>query len=380
MAIADTTLAPKYAIEVEGQPVDSNIARYMRGVDYESTDGMADVGHIRLDNPNNIISNAKMFQPGNETSIFMGYGAEVSLTHIGRIVITRNVPFYPQDGIPTIQITGYTKDVKMMDNSPEESKKRRFKDQKYSEAVESVAADYDFETDIDPSLDEPHDFIQKAGLTDYDFVQGLANLTGSTFWVDGDENGVWTLHFRDPAKLAEQDKIYTFKYDEGDLSSLLSFRPELLIKDAKTKIVCVTKDRDTGRIVRAEVEEENDASPDVAAAGDPTGDVSADYTTGSDIKLFFGDFSFDVITHKRFESEADVVRWAQQWFRRMRENFILASGKTIGTETLMARQKHILEGISPAYVGEYYFSKVKHLMNDSVGYVCDFANRKVVPE
>lgn len=380
MAIVDTTLAPKYAIEVEGQGVDSNVARYVRGVEYESCDGMADIGRIRADNPGHIISNAKMFQPGNEASLYMGYGADVSLTHIGRMVIQRNIPFYPQDGMPTIQIIGYTKDVHMMDNSPEESKKRRFKDTTYADAVEQVATVYGFETDIDPTPDAPHDFIQKAGLTDYDFVQGLANLTGSTFWVDGDSNGVWTLHFRDPATIEEQDKIYTFKYNEGDLSSLLSFRPDLLIKDAKTKITVVTKDRGTGRIIRSVVEEENDASPDVAAEGDPTGDVSADYTTGSDIKLFFGDFSFDVITHKHFRTEADVIHWAQQWFRRMRENFILATGKTIGTELLMARQRHNLDGISPAYVGEYYFSKVKHMLNDTSGYMCDFAARKVVPE
>ena len=380
MSIAATTLAPKYAIEVENQPVDSNIARYVRGVEYESCDDMADMCRIRLDNPKSIISNAKMFQPNNEVNIYMGYGAEVSLTHIGRVVIIRNIPYYPPDGMPTIQVVGYTKDVKMMDNSPEESKERRFKDAIYSEAVTAMALRYGFRDDVDSTLDTPHDFIQKAGLSDYEFIRGLANLTGSIFWVDGEIHGDWILHFKDPARLQEQDKIYTFKYDEGDLSSLMSFRPELLIKDAKTKIVVVIKDRGTGRIIRAEVEEESDSSPDVAALGDPTGDVDGEYTTGSDIKLFFGDFSFEVITHKRFETEDEVTRWAHQWFRRMRENFIMATGRTIGTETLMARQKHNLDGISPAYVGEYYFSKVKHVMTDSVGYVCDFAGRKVVPD
>src|SRR5690606_33284225 len=99
--------------------------------------------------------------------------------------------------------------------SPPKSKKvnggggRTYKELKYSEAVEEKAQDpaYNFAPDVDPSPETATTFIHKAGLTDYDFVRGLANLTGYYFWVDGDQDGKWTLHFRDPKSVdGDQEK------------------------------------------------------------------------------------------------------------------------------------------------------------------------------
>jgi len=381
--VADTTLAPSFDIEIEGQSVGDGINRFIRHVEYESADGLADMARLRCVNPEAIISKAKVFQPGNEMSVYAGWGKK-QLEHLGRVIIVKQTPNFPQADEPTVEIVGYTKDTLLMDNSPEKSQKRRFKDSRYSDAVEDRATDeaYKMEVDIDPTKDDPHNFIQKAGLSDYDFIKGLANITGYVFWVDGTAGTgtqVWTLHFRDPDKLVEQEKDYTFNYDDGDNSTLLSFTPELLITGAKTKIAVVVKDTKTGRVIKTEIEEENNQAPDVDAAGDLNGDVQGEFTSASDIKLFFGDYSFSIHTGRKFTSEADAIRWAQQWYRRQRENFILSRGRTIGLENLRARQTHNITGVSDSYDGKYYYTKVKHVLNDSVGYICDFNARKVVP-
>jgi len=381
--VADTTLAPSFDIEIEGQSVGDGINRFIRHVEYESADGLADMARLRCVNPEAIISKAKVFQPGNEMSVYAGWGKK-QLEHLGRVIIVKQTPNFPQADEPTVEIVGYTKDTLLMDNSPEKSQKRRFKDSRYSDAVEDRATDeaYKMEVDIDPTKDDPHNFIQKAGLSDYDFIKGLANITGYVFWVDGTAGTgtqVWTLHFRSPDKLVEQEKDYTFNYDDGDNSTLLSFTPELLITGAKTKIAVVVKDTKTGRVIKTEIEEENNQAPDVDAAGDLNGDVQGEFTSASDIKLFFGDYSFSIHTGRKFTSEADAIRWAQQWYRRQRENFILSRGRTIGLENLRARQTHNITGVSDSYDGKYYYTKVKHVLNDSVGYICDFNARKVVP-
>jgi phage protein D len=373
-SIEEGTLAPKYSIKVAKTTVDNNIRQFVRHIEYESADGMADLMRIRCLNPDSIISNAKIFQPGNEVSLFIGY--KEPLIHVGRVVIQKSIPNFPENGEQTISVVGYTKETTF--SKPEKSKKRRFADYKYSDAVSDIAARYDMDEDIDPTPEKPRNWIQKANVNDYEMVQGLANITGFVFWVDGDENGIWTLHFRDPEKLEEQDKQYTFKYNDGPNSTLLSFRPELLVKDSKTKITVVVKDRRTGKQIKTTIEEESDASPDVEVMNDPTSELDGAYTTGSDIKLYFGDFSFDVISNKRFRSEEQAKFWAQQWFRRNKEDFILASGSTIGLETLMARQKHFIENTSVGFDGEYYFSKVKHVFNDN-GYKCFISCRKLVP-
>lgn len=374
---------PAFAIEVEGKETIVGVTQLIQRVEYESADGIADVARLTAVNPDFIVSNAKVFQPGNEMSIFMGYGSD--LQHVGRVIIAKNRPMYPQNAMPTIQIVGYTKDAKMMDNAPEGSKKkggkggRVFKDAKFSDAVEERAGDYDFETDIDDTPDTEHNFIQKAGLSDYEFVKGLSNIAGFVFWVDGDEDGIWTLHFKDPEQLVEQEETFTFKYNLGDLSSLLSFQPELLIKGFQTKIAVKVKDIKTGRILEAEVEEENDDAPDVSAEAEPTAELEGDHTTASDIKLFINDFSFEVTANRRFKTEAEIIAWAQQWFRRQRENFVLARGRLIGVESLRSRQVHTIEGIESGLEGGYYFTKAKHIFSNSDGYVIDFGARKVMP-
>jgi len=383
--VNDATLAPSFAIEIEGATVGSGLNRFINHVEYESADGLADVARVRCVNPDSVVSSAKAFQPGNEMSIYMGYGDDLS--HIGRVVIIKQVPNFPQDGEPTLQVVGYTADTRMMDNAPEKSKKKKgkdgraYKDMTTGDLVidKAIAPPYGFKLDVDETPDGAFNCIQKVGLSDYEWINGLANEVGYVFWVDGDEKGVWTLHFKNPEGLKVQDKIYTFKYDFGDYSSLLSFTPELLISGAKTKLAVSIKDRETGRIIKVEVEEENDKSPDMSALGDMTSELTEEYTSASDIKLFFNDFSFETVANRRFQTEAEVVVWAQMWFRRMRENFVLSRGRTIGTEDLMARQTHNIEGVGSAYDGEYYFTKVKQIVDANQGYICDFNSRKVVP-
>jgi phage protein D len=398
----DSTLAPKYAIKVGGIDVQPNFSQFITSVEYESADGLADIGRIRCIDPDHLVSSSKAFQPGNEISFFFGY--KEPLPHVGRIKIVRQVPDFPEEGLPTLEVMGYTREWEMMDNSPEGDKKakgvvttpsqkkkkkrakkeiRTFPDQKYSDVVRAFARRYDMEADVDNTPEPPSDRWQPANMSDYEYIQGVANVTGFYLWVDGVPNGnsakgKWTLHLRDPNKLNDQDKKYTFEYNNGDMSTLLSFQPELLIKGARTKITVVVKDRKTGKELRAELEEENDRSPDVEAFGDPMGTVDGEYTSGSEIKLYFGDFAFNVISNRRYKNEWEAINWARQWFRRLRENFILSSGKVIGTEDLMARQVHTCKGITPSYVGDYYFSRVKHMLNES-GYFCDFNCRREIP-
>ena len=382
--MADATLAPNFAIVVNGTELQFGITQFVERIEYESVDGVADAARLRCVNPDFLLSNAKVFQPGNEMDIWMGYGPSVQ--HIGRVVISRVRPSWPQNAMPSMSVVGYTRDVKMMDNSPPKSKKeggkggRTFKELKYSDAVAERAGDYDFTPDVDDTPEEPGFFIQKAGLSDYDFVRGLANLSGYYFWVDGDENGTWTLHFREPSGVdSDQDEQFTFKYNLGDLSSLLSFTPELLLQNSVTKIQAQVKHPETGKTLKAEFEEESQSSPDVEVQGDPDAELDADHTTASDVKLFLGDFSIEVVANRTFKTEAELIAWAEQWFRRQRENFVLSRGRTIGVESLRARQVHTIEGISSGLDGDYFFNKVKHIMDKNEGYLCDFHARKVVP-
>jgi len=262
---------------------------------------------------------------------------------------------------------------------------------KYSEAVMERAEDYGFTLDVDETPDSPSNFIQRAGMSDYDFVKGLSNLTGFYFWVDGDENGNWTLHFRDPETYdGDQDQRYKFQYNNGNFTTLFTFEPEFLITGAVSKIRARVRNTRTGRIMEAEFQEDNTEAPDILFDSSNEDDLGLDLVdlpeiesppaTSTAVQLVIGDYSFDEVTNRRFASEAELINWARQWFRRQREQFILSRGSSIGVEKVMARQIHSISGVGTVYDGDYFFDRVKHVMDsESSGYTMDFNCRKQTP-
>lgn len=440
--------APDFRLTVQGGDVPAGVRQLVERVEYESSDGMADLMRVVFRDPRYVppkglmakgplsglgaggsgsgshlaLRDVKVFQPGNEMSLWLGYGTK--LRYVGRVVIRKVRPNFPRDDIPSVEVIGYTKDSAMMDNAPQPPKEallvdadqvfsggkvkapkaktktktkgkkkkgetgRAFKMTTYRAAVEDRASNYDFELDVDdtPDAKSPHSFFQKVGLTDYDFVKGLANITGYYFWVDATEGGKWTLHFKDPAKLRRsvlQEKVYTFKYDQKNLGSLLDFEPELTIQGATTKLQARVKDPVTGDIFDATFEEENEDTPDplVVVPDDIEGNVlQGEYKTASSVKLFINDYSFQARTNRRFKNEAELIAWARQWYRRHRENFVLSNGTIIGVEDVMARQIHKLAGIGMGLDGEYFFSNVSHQLSNTSGYELHCTMRKVVPE
>lgn len=371
-------LAPKFILDVANQELPNGVLRLIKSVTYESSDGVADVLKIIAANPDFELSEAKMFMPGNEINVWMGYGEP---EFIGRAVIAKAKPNFPNGGIPTLELTGYTYDYKMMDNAPEKSKTKDGKsgrvwtDTTYNDVVADKAADYGLDSDIDEMQGTDVKLIQKAGVSDYQFVQGIANLNGFVWWVDGDQEGKWTLNLKDPKKIY-QEKEYALVYNDGDYSALFDFSPEISLRGATTKLKVQTKNPETGKLIEEEFEEDID-SIDVVYSKDPKEKVEEELTTPAAIKIFIDDFSFEIISNKKFKTAAELKVFAQQWFRKMRENFIQASGSCIGIETLRARQIHTIDGVGKVYSGKYYFSVVRHIM-DSSGYRCEFSGRKVI--
>lgn len=395
------TLAPAYVIEVNGVELDLGVTQFVTLVEYESVDGYADAAKVVLMNPDFVLQDKKIFQPGNEMSIWAGYGTD--LKHIGRVKIAKYRPNWPEgDEMPMIEVIGYSKDHDMMDNEPAKvkpvkpssnskaakksakkknekakaSEGRRFKNQTFADAVEAKAADYGFLTDIDPTPDVPNDFVQRAGITDYQFVQGMANLTGFVFWVDGDERGDWTLHFRDPESgLVTQDAVLEFTYNDEN-ANLLSFDGEMKFAGVQTKITAEVKDPLTGKILTAEFEQ-NPATDDPLFVGDLISNV-AEAGEPASILLVVGDLQVTAVANKRFKTEKELIFWTKQWFRRNAEQFVMGEGRIIGDPSVMSRQTHVLSNLGEQFSGDWYFSRVLHRLSADDGYICEFTARKVI--
>jgi phage protein D len=392
--------APTFEIEVNGNRVSDGVRALVQSLEYESIDGMADLLKITLSDPldrngKRLLADSTLFAPGNEITAMFGYYGAV-LDSVGRGIVRKVRAVYPRGGVPIMEVIAYTKDALMMDNAPTPIKVkkkrgrgkknskagRRFKNFKYSDAVEARGSDYDFLLDVDETADAPHDFIHKAGLTDYDFVKGLSNLTGYYFWVDYDFNlQGWTLHFKNPETYVEpQEKKYDFKWASGEFSTLLDFEPELAIQKSTTKLRGEYTDPLTGQNIEVDIEEEtadDESDPIDSSGGTGEGKFLKAPGASTKIKVYLNEFSFEVRTHRRFSSKVELASWVQQWFRRQRENFVMSTGKVIGVETLRARQVHRLSGLGTVFDGDYQFNKVRHCFNQN-GYECEIGCRKVI--
>lgn len=383
---------PVFRLEIAGQDLSETVNPFVTSVEYESVDGMADMGKFVVQNENGRFTDSKLFQPGNEVNIAFGYGSKIE--HVGRIVIAKPEYDFPEGDVPTVIVMGYTKDFAMMDNEPALTKttgkrppKRSFpKGTLLSDIVDTIAEEYDFNVDFaGENISLQGARVQKAGVSDYDFIRGWANYTGYVMWVDGDADGAWTLHFIQPDETAGlllegdvQEDVIELVYNRGNDSTLWSFRPEYALRNARNKIVCITRNPDTGKTF-TEIVEDVSTAPDTISSGDPRELVQEDHKSReSQVRLIFGDdISITTIANKPFTSSAELGRWARQWFRRHQQDFIEGRGRAIGIPAMMARQQHRIVGLGTTLDGDYYFPRVRHVVDEN-GYDVDFHARKVI--
>lgn len=385
------TINPHFSLKVNGKKLSAGVHSLVASVMYEDADGIADIMKIRLMNPDYSISDNKIFAVGNDVDVFMGY--EGDLKHICKSRIYKNKPFFTRDSMPYIEITGYSRDHEMMHYSPPKSSeaaessgenerssgKKTFVEAKYSEAVEDKAKTYGFETDIDETPSSATDFIQPSGMSDYDFVEGLANITGFIWWVDASENGGWTLHFKNPEGSAlDQTNKFKFEHNLGNQTTLFEFEPEFLVSDSIGRIRARVLNTETDEVIEAEFTENSDSgSPDVKYDGGApsTEEVEKSPDEGTSVQIYIEDFTFYEVSNRSFKDEEDLEKWVRQWFRRSRENFIFARGLSIGINSVKSRQVHEIANVGTMYSGDYYFSRVAHKCDDD-GYTIDFGCRK----
>lgn len=399
MAEFPDNVAAGFAVHVEGKDVTADISDFIQTIEYESSDSIADVMKLTISNPDFVISKSKLFQPYNEVALWLGWGKK--LTHIGRAIIVRPKIIFPEDGVPTLDIMGYSKDWVFShkypdpDEDEEESKAKgekkkietTFGDMTIGDAVKKVTSELGFIPDVDPiDADEVGNLDWPAGMTAAEYLRGLSNLTGFYMWVDADVSGKWTFHFKDPAQILQgQTKRYKFKYGCQELSTLLRFEPEMNFTEKFTKIRVQALgyyNSPTGA-KWGTLDEDTFVVDDAPTAQDPlfTGDVKEkvrQFKSAEAVKLYVGDFSFVFQAAGNLNSMAKIKMWAKSWFARNRESFMTGNGNTIGIETLMSRQEHDIEGLGPPYDGKWYFSRVRHLFGTEAGYTCDFSARKVV--
>lgn len=364
--------APEFRITVEGTPVREDVAKYVRSITYEHSLSLADMATLVIDNPGNLWTDHRLWAHGNQLDIWIGWGPE-NVEYQGRVVIGKHLPSWSPNGDAVLEVRAYDASRKLM---TEGSNGESFPDLTDSEIVRNIADKYGFGSDIE-STRVIHNRIKKQGMSDFELLRGLANINNMEFYVDFDRDntGEWIIHWHS-ALSKPQHRVYTFKY--GETLSELFLDDSLL--DAPVKVRVLSWDTVAGEFIEQEIEElvvGEDPRLNVNSFNNAT-EIQLELDSHTKLKLALGDDkSIEVITDRQIRSDADALAFANAWFRKRKDSFLIGTGITIGVELLRPRQSHTLSGIGNRYSGNYYFTTVKQVI-DSSGFRSEFVANKVL--
>jgi hypothetical protein len=386
---------------------------YLLSAEYESHDTAADKISLIFSNPNGILSDSGLLTVGNEISMYGGYGN--NLKHFGRGMIIRVRDLRHTDYIPKVEVICFTKDYLMSLNEPKHSKsqpsgKKKIKTNRnwdvtdLSEVIKDIASRYTFDLDVDKASRSLMDggtasitkkskevltdqIIQPGNVSDLKMCSIIANEIGYLFWVDGDENGKWTLHFKNPETTHIQKVGYNYYWNYGELSDILEFDGEKVLDGASTLTVQFT-DPKTKKLITVEVNALNDieqpSTPErkVSYTEFDENETTKDATIKepiypNQIWIQIGEVAHKVITNRKFKSIDDVQAWATKWFKENSDNFMQSEVKVVGSTDVMAFNVVTLKGLGGGWDGDHYIYSSKHLF-DSGGYATEFSCRKIL--
>lgn len=465
-------LGPCFELFVEGTKLQDDIKRHVYKVEWESAMDMADALKIHVSNPGGVLTydedaddytSHKVFQPGNEVELRMGYGNKAEF--MCRSIISKHLPNYPEDGIPTLEIHGYDKSQLLMNAAGSKAKSGKsnivkgtsrggltesmlgggpnhvreatdrdqqgtlYVNMRASDIAKRIAAKYGMEVDVDETdrllkNATGEGIVQKKGLTDYQMMSMLANISQCEFFVDyvpptisfnpleglnfktyEHPGAGWTLHFK---KSAERNQPgYIFVYGAGNKTTLLSYSAEYGLRDNITELTVSgwhdgrwvsmvlieglegpdPRFRQGGGAMdrtKSVVQEDPTAKPKTTKAktkilnqaGEANQLIKNALRSATQFKLAATGVAIDV-QHRPFSSLEELAEFAYRWFKARKDNFIIGKGKLVGLETLRARQVHRFDGVGPLS-GLYYFINVNHVMDADGGYSCEYTARKVI--
>jgi len=394
--------APAFEVYIEDTLLMSDITEDIVSLEFEHSLLAATMLTLTINNADQKYTDLTTFSPGNEIEIHLGYGLEVG--PVGRGEIIRHLPSYPQDGVPTLQIKAYDRSHRMMaqelaiagggSKRPQKSALESGGNHEgpLGGIVTALLDKYGIGAVIDQALAaiQIPKFPQRKGMTDYQVIRALANIHNADFVVEWNFLPYirrWEGKFTKSRGLLQTER-YTFTYAQGNNSNILSCDLDFGLPQSPTELQVWFFEENTKTWIPLSVEEavpgkQEDFDPSTVAAGGALGPGATPASTAGEIesmsrfKLAAQGHAF-VVNTQRFKDPAAALSYLQGWFQRYKDAFVMAQVRVPGVPTLRAGQTHELAGLGNRYDGDYYLSNVKHQMDASAGYVCEFTGHKVI--
>lgn len=387
------TIAPTIGIVVEGHDVSAELSPFVVRCDVDLARDIADMITLIVANPSSDVlgrgydgytfTESKVLQPGNRVEVSFGYGG--NNTFVGAGEITRWLPVFPDGGTPTLTIKAMDASRRLMHGStlvtnPYEARIYHSDSYQIADVMAEIIGQHGLvpgEIDQVPQATGP--LVKKRGMSDYQFVKGLANAYGYEFkirWAPAKRR--WVGHWRAPR--SEQVYRYTFEYGV-DKATLLSFQPQWNFDEAPTEVQVLARDEATGLweelTVQGKAKEERRESA-LRYTGTLNEKLKEEIKSLTQFRLAAGGHSVEIVVGEPFSSAEQAEAFARSWFARRRDLFITARARTIGIETVRAGDVHTFTGIGTQLSGNWEITVCRHVFDRTQGYYCDITCNKVL--
>lgn len=332
---------PDFEVKIEGLTMAADITNFVTELTYDNNFDTADMFALRLNNSDLRFTDSALFDVGKNVEIYMGYVGDLHPMMLGEITAVN--PSFPQNGAPTITITGYDKSHRMRHNY----EARDFKYVNDSLIAAQIAGENLLKPVIDPAP-MPRECFHQNG-SDWAFLTELANRNFFQVYVHWDK-----LYFRFPRPQTEMVVLEWGK-------NLSDFNPRLSTSGQFGIQVIRGYDYELAQNIVAVL-------PAISLGSDLDNIVERLGSSFIDQLVKLGR---NAVRNKNVDNYLDATALAKSILTEILQGLFEGSGSTIGNPRLRAGDMVEIRGIGKRFSGKYTLSKVTHTISTS-GYITQF--------
>lgn len=422
-------LAPNFDLVISGRDASNAselfeaVRPLIAGVMFEDDEEMSSLFEMQVINqpdtaPGQAVDwqaviDSKVFAEGNYVDLFMGYGS--TREFMDRSEIVKWLPRFGVEGPTDFTIKGFDgrhrmtlgNQFRVPGGKAKKQRKTFFRNQSDDQIAKKIAEKYGFGINFDvpevkrkavktvkkdkaaqKSITVTQHVIptrvQGSDVTDWQFLQKLANINRFDLWVDYDrDKGQFVVNFVKRQDTGAPGYLFTYNPDPDNPGTLLEAEPEFSITDQATDVEVLVFDRKKRTIERTIISDEGKGE-DVKLSGSRVsrGQMTAKKSIEVGARVRFSAFGqvHEAFTDRPFRSKKEAANFVQNWLRERERDFLQLQGRVVGVPSLRSRQIHEIQGLGKRIDGLYRFTNVKHRMVPGSNYSCEFTAHKILSQ
>jgi len=333
--------APRFEVRVSGVTLAAELADQVVALEIDTDLDLAGSFRMTLNNTGNSLLDSALLDLGKTVEIHIGYGNDLVPAFLGEIAAIE--PSFPQDGAPTIQVTGYDKSYRMRHAQPEPTAYRFVND---SLIAAQIAVANGLIPVVDPTPGLPRQVIQVE--SDMAFLKSRAQRYFFDVYVEWDR-----LHFQFPRP---QLAAHVLQWGRN----LGSFNPRISAAGMAGLQVIRSYNQELAQTIAITA-------------------LAADFDVDNLVERL-GSSAMDLLTSlarrgvlaQTVDNPLDAALLARSLLADLLEGMYEGSGSCIGIPDLTAGRYITVQGIGRRFSGTYRVRKVTHRIDGS-GFSTDFS-------